>query len=162
MATGAFFAALGYKLWVKLGTTSSTIPTASTGMTRVFSLDNTGIQGTSDSTQVIDYDSTQGFAANLITGQSYTIPCSMNLDVTDAGYAILKNAALNAASGTLVEWYRETPVTDGSGDNPEIHAGLAQVGSFSEDIQAGNIAKVSFDLIGYGAYAYTAQTAPTP
>lgn len=157
MATGSFFAALGYALYVKLGTTSSTTPTSSTGMTRVYSLDNSGIQGTSDSTQVIDYDSEQGFAANLITGQSYTIPCSMNLDVTDAGYKILKQAALEAASGTLVQWYRETPVTDDSGDDPEVHAGLAQVGSFSEDIQAGNIAKVSFDLIGYGAYDWTAQ-----
>jgi hypothetical protein len=128
-------------------------------MTRVFSLDNAGIQGSSDSTAVLDYDSEQGFQANLITGQSYTIPCSMNLDVTDAGYAILKQAALEAASGTLVEWYRETPVTDDSGDDPEVHAGLAQVGSFSEDITAGNIAKVSFDLIGYGAYDWTAQAA---
>lgn len=157
MATGSFFAALGFKLFIQLGTTSSTVPTSSTGMTRVFSLDNTGIQGNSDSTQVIDYDSEQGFAANLITGQSYTIPCSLNLDVTDGGYHILKQAAMEAASGTLVRWYRETPVTDDSGDEPEIHAGLAQVGSFSEDIQAGNIAKVSFDLIGYGAYTWTAQ-----
>jgi hypothetical protein len=159
MATGAFFAAFGYKLYVKLGTSASPIPTTSAGMTRVFSLDNAGIQGTSDSTAVLDYDSEFGFQANLITGQSYTIPCSMNLDVTDAGYAILKQAALEAATGTLVEWYRETPVTDNSGDDPEIHAGLAQVGSFSEDITAGNIAKVSFDLIGYGAYDWTAQAA---
>jgi hypothetical protein len=159
MATGAFFAAFGYKLYVKLGTSASPIPTTSAGMTRVFSLDNAGIQGTSDSTAVLDYDSEFGFQANLITGQSYTIPCSMNLDVTDAGYAILKQAALEAAAGTLVEWYRETPVTDNSGDDPEVHAGIAQVGSFSEDITAGNIAKVSFDLIGYGAYDWTAQAA---
>jgi hypothetical protein len=159
MATGAFFAALGYKLFVKLGTTASTTPTSSSGMTRVLSLDNAGIQGTSDSTAVLDYDSEFGFQANLITGQSYTIPCSMNLDVTDEGYQILKQAALEAATGTLVEWYRETPVTDGSGDDPETHAGLAQVGSFSEDIVAGNIAKVSFDLIGYGAYDWNAQAA---
>lgn len=160
MATGAFFAALGYKLWVKLGTSASAIPTNSTSMTRVFSLDNTGIQAQSDSQDVLDYDSEQGFTANLITSQSYTIPCSMNLSVTDAGYKLLKQAAREAASGTMLQWYRETPVTDGSTNNPEKHAGLAQVGSFSEDIQAGNIAKVTFDLIGYGAYNWTAQ-APT-
>jgi hypothetical protein len=159
MATGAFFAALGYKLFVALGTSASTIPTNSTGLTRVFSLDNTGIQAQSDTQDVIDYDSEQGFKATLITSQSYTIPCSMNLSVTDAGYLILKQAAREAASGTLVRWYRETPVTDDSGDLPEIHAGLAQVGSFSEDIQAGNIAKVTFDLIGFGAYSFTPQTA---
>jgi hypothetical protein len=159
MATGAFFAAFNYKLYVELGTSSSTTPTSNAGMTRVLSLDNAGIQATSDSTAVLDYDSEFGFQANLITGQSYTIPCSMNLDVTDAGYQTLKQAALEATSGTLVTWYRETPVTDGSGDDPEYHAGLAQVGSFSEDIVAGNIAKVSFDLIGYGAYDWNAQAA---
>ena len=157
MATGAFFAAFNYKLYVELGTSASSIPTSEAGMTRVLSLDNAGIQATSDSTAVLDYDSEFGFQANLITGQSYTIPCSMNLDVTDAGYQTLKQAALEATSGTLVTWYRETPVTDASGDAPEYHAGLAQVGSFSEDIVAGNIAKVSFDLIGYGAYDWSAQ-----
>ena len=159
MATGAFFASLGYKLWVKLGSSASTIPASSSGMTRIYSLDNTGIQAQSDSTDVIDYDSEQGFKASLITGQSYSIDCSMNLSVTDAGYQLLKQAALEAASGTLVEWYRETPVTDDSGDTPEVHAGLAQVANFSEDIQAGNIAKVTFSLQGFGAYDWTPQTA---
>jgi hypothetical protein len=160
MATGRFFAALGYKTFVKLGTSASTIPTTSTAMTRILSLDNTGIQGTSESTSVLDYDSEFGFQNNLITSQSYSIPCSMNLDVSDAGYEILKIASLQAASGVLLEWYRETPVTDGSTSNPEIHAGLAQVGDFSEDITAGNIAKVSFTLNGYGKYDFYSQGKP--
>lgn len=160
MATGSFFAALGYKLYVKLGTTASTAPTTSAGMTRILSLDNTGIQGSSNSTSVIDYDSEQGFQSNLITSQSYTIPASMNLDVTDDGYEILKKAALKAADGAVLEWYRETPVTDNSGDNPEVHAGLAQIGDFSEDITAGNIAKVSFTLTGYGGYKFYPQGNP--
>ena len=157
--TGSFFAALGYKLYVKAGTTASAIPATTTGMTRVLSLDNSGIQAQSDTVDVLDYDSSQGFKASLITGQSYSIPCSMNLSVKDPGYLVLKAAALNAASGATVQWYRETPVTDGSGNNPEVHKGVAQVGSFSEDIQAGNVAKVSFDLIGYGAYTFVAQAA---
>ncbi len=160
MATGSFFASLGYKLYVKLGTTASTAPSTSAGMTRILSLDNTGIQGTSESTSVVDYDSEQGFQSNLITSQSYSIPCSMNLDVTDAGYEILKKAAIKAADGTLLEWYRETPVTDNSGDNAEVHTGLAQIGDFSEDIVAGNIAKVSFTLTGYGAYKFYPQGNP--
>jgi hypothetical protein len=160
MSVGSFFAALGYKLFVKLGTSASSIPTTSAGMTRILSLDNTGIQGTSESTSVVDYDSVQGFQSNLITSQSYSIPCSMNLDVTDAGYEILKKAALKAADGTLLEWYRETPVTDASGDDPEVHSGLAQIGDFSEDITAGNIAKVSFTLTGYGVYFFYPQGNP--
>ena len=160
MATGSFFASLGYKLYVKLGSSASSIPTTSAGLTRILSLDNTGIQGTSESTSVIDYDSEQGFQSNLITSQSYSIPCSMNLDVTDDGYTILKKAAIHAASGTLLEWYRETPVTDASGDNPEVHSGLAQIGDFSEDITAGNIAKVSFTMTGYGTYHFYPQGNP--
>lgn len=160
MATGRFFAALGYKTFVKLGTSASTIPTTSTGMTRILSLDNTGIQGTSESTSVLDYDSEFGFQNNLITSQSYSLPCSMNLDVSDPGYELLKIASQKAASGVLLEWYRETPVTDGSTSNPEVHAGLAQVGDFSEDITAGNIAKVSFTLNGYGRYDFYRQGKP--
>jgi hypothetical protein len=151
---------LGYKLFVKLGTTASTAPVTSSTMTRILSLDNTGIQGTSESTSVVDYDSEQGFQSNLITSQSYSIPCSMNLDVTDDGYEILKKAALKAADGTLLQWYRETPVTDASGDDAEVHAGLAQIGDFSEDIVAGNVAKVSFTLTGYGAYKFFPQGNP--
>lgn len=157
MATGAFFAALGYKFYVKAGTTASATPSSSTGMTEVLSLTNAGIQGSSDSTDVLDYGSTQGFKASLVTGQSYTIPCSMNLDLNDAGYAVLKQAALDAATGVTVQWYRESPEMSSTG-NPEKHAGVAFVTDFSEDIQAGNVATVSFTLTGYGAYAWTAET----
>ena len=37
---------------------------------------------------------------------------------------------------------------------------LNSIPELLEDIQAGNIAKVTFDLIGFGAYDFTAQTAP--
>lgn len=157
MATGAFFAALGFKFYVKAGTTASAIPSSSTGMTEVLSLTNAGIQGSSDTTDVIDYGSSQGYKASLVTGQSYTIPCSMNLDLNDAGYKVLKQAALDAATGVTVQWYRESPEMSATG-NPEVHAGVAFVTDFSEDIQAGNVATVSFTLTGYGAYNWTAET----
>lgn len=156
MATGAFFAALGYRLWVKLGTTASAIPTSSTGMTEVLSLVNAGIQGSTDTQEVLDYGSTQGFKAQIPVSQSYSIPCQMNLDLNDGGYAIFRDAALNATTKT-VEWYRESPEMTATG-NPEKTAGVAFVTDFQEDIQAGNIAKVSFTLTGYGAYSYVAET----
>ena len=150
MATGAFFTALGYRFWVKAGTTASTNPTSSTGMTEVLSLENAGIQSSSDTTDVLDYASPQGFKASVVTGQSYTIPCTLNLSLKDAGYLLLKSASLNAAAGSLVEWYRESPEQT-VGGTPEKHSGVAYVTDFSEDIQAGNVAKVSFTLNGYGA-----------
>jgi hypothetical protein len=156
MATGAYFAALGYKLYVKTGTTASAIPTSSSGMTEVLSVTNAGIQGSSDTTDVLDYASTQGFKASLVTGQSYTIPITMNLDLRDAGYKEIKDAALNATTKTL-QWYRESPEMTSAG-NPEIHAGVAFVTDFSEEIEAGNVAQVTFTLTGYGAYSWTAET----
>jgi hypothetical protein len=157
MATGAFFAALGYRFFVKAGTTASTHPTNSTGMTEVLSLTNAGIQGSSSTTDVLDYGSSQGYSASLVTGQSYTIPCTMNLNLNDAGYKILRGAALDAATGVTVEWYRESPEMSTTG-NPEYNSGVAFVTDFSEDIQAGNVASVSFTLTGYGAPTWSAET----
>lgn len=161
MATGAFFTALGYRFWVKAGTTASSAPTASTGMTEVLSLDNAGINISTDTTDVLDYGSTLGFKASVVTGQSYEIPMSMNLDLNDAGYAVLRNAAQNAASGVTVEWYRESPEMTSTGA-PEKTAGVAWVTNFQEQIQAGNVAKVSFTLAGYGSPTWTAETNVAP
>lgn len=160
MATGAFFNALGYKFYVKAGTTASTIPTSSSGLVEVLSLTNAGIQTTSDTQDVLDYGSTLGFKASLVTGQSYTIPMEMNLDLRDAGYKELKTASLAAATGTTVQWYRESPEMTTAG-NPETHAGVAFVTDFSEDIQAGNVARVSFTLTGYGSFTHVAETDAT-
>jgi hypothetical protein len=157
MAQGAFFASLGYRFFVKAGTTASTSPTASTGMTEVLSLTNAGIQGSSTTTDVLDYGSTQGFQASLVTGQSYSIPCTMNLNLNDAGYLVLKQAALDAATGVTVQWFRQSPEMSSTGE-PEYHSGVAFVSDFSESIEAGNVASVSFTLTGYGAYTWSAET----
>jgi hypothetical protein len=157
VATGAFFNALSYKFYVKKGTTASTTPTSDSGLTEVLSLTNAGIQGTSQTQDVLDYGSTLGFSAAIVTSQNYSIPCTMNLDLRDAGYKELKEAARDAATGVTVQWYRESPEMTSAGD-PEKHAGVAFVTDFSEDITAGNIAQVSFTLSGYGAYTWTAET----
>lgn len=152
-----YFNALAYRFWVKAGTTSSTAPTASTNMDEVLSLTNAGIQGQSDTQEAIDYGSTLGFKQQVVTSQSYSIPMAMNLDLRDAGYKTLRQAALDAPTGVTVQWYRESPEMTSAG-NPEKCAGVAQVTNFQEDIQAGNIAKISFTLTGYGAYTWTAET----
>lgn len=151
-----YFAALGYKLYVKAGTTSSTNPTASTGMTLVGNLSDCPIQGSSDTTDVIDYSSTQGFKKSVVTGMGYTVPSTMNLDLNDAAYAILKDAFLNATTKT-VEWYRESPEMSSTG-NPEYHSGVAFVTDFQESVAAGQVATVSFTLTGYGSPTWTAET----
>lgn len=152
-----YFNALGYRFYVKAGTTSSTAPTSSTGMDEVLNLSNAGIQAQSDTQDVLDYGSTFGFKSSLVTQQSYSIPITMNLDLRDAGYKTLRQASLDSTTGVTVQWYRESPEMTSAG-NPEKCAGVAQVTNFQEDIQAGNVAKVSFTLNGYGAYTWTAET----
>lgn len=157
MATGAFFNSLGYRLWVKAGTTASTAPTNSTGMTEVLSLTDASIQTQSQTQDVQDYGSSLGFTATVVTQQSYSLPMTMNLNLIDAGYAVLKNASLNAAAGTTVEWYRESPEMSATGE-PEYHSGIAFVTDFSEQVGAGNVATVTFTLSGYGALVWSGET----
>jgi hypothetical protein len=160
MPTGAFFTSLNYRFWVAAGTTASTAPANNTGLTEVLSVTNVGIQGSTDTQDVLDYGTDLGFKATLVTGQSYTIPMTLNLNLRDAGYQILKNAALNATTQT-VRWYRESPEMSAAG-LPERHAGVAFVTDFSESIEAGGVAQVSFTLQGYGAYTFTAETDVDP
>jgi hypothetical protein len=160
MSTGAFFVSYDYQLWVKLGTTASTAPTATTGLTRIFSLSDASLKGASAKTGAIDYETGIGGRKDLITEISYSIPCTMNVSVKDAGYKLLAQAWREGATGTTVEWLRITPVKDGSGDTVnEQYAGVAFVEGFDENIRAGEIATVSFTLAGYGGLTYTAQAA---
>lgn len=152
-----YFNALGYRFWVKAGTTSSTAPTASSGMTEVLSLTNAGMQGQSDTQEVLDYGSSFGFKKKVVTQQSYSIPMSLNLDLRDAGYKAIRDAWMKGATGVTLEWYRESPEMSSAGD-PEKCAGVAWVTNFQEDIQAGNIAKITFTLDGTGDTTWTAET----
>lgn len=146
-----YFAAFNYRMWVKAGTTASLNPTNRTSFSELVNGSNFSLQGSSDSQQVTDYGSGFGFAKNLVTGNSYSIPVTMNLDVTSVGYQTCKTAWLGSTAGATLQWWRETPVTDGSSASAmEVHTGVAQVSDFTEDVQAGNIAAVSFTLNGYG------------
>jgi hypothetical protein len=159
MATGAFHISYDVQLWVALGTTSSTTPTSTTGLTRIFSLSDASVKGTSQKTGAIDYETGIGGRKDLITEIGYSIPCTLNISLADAGYHILKQAWLEGAQGTTLEWYRISPVKDGSDDDPEIHAGVAFVEGFDENVRAGEIATVSFTLAGFGGLTWTKQQA---
>lgn len=155
----AFMSAIGYRLWLANATSANdTHPTSSTGLTEILNLTNAGIEGTTETETVVDYGTTGGFQKAVATSQSYSIPMSMNLDTVDPGYAVLKQAALDAPTGQYVKWYRESPDPGASVTTVEKHAGIGIITDFSESIEAGGIATVSFTLQGYGAYTYTAAT----
>jgi hypothetical protein len=147
-----FFVAYDYRLWVKLGTTASAIPTSRSTMTEIINIDNVGVTSNSDTVNAIDYASEAGFAKQLVSGNSWSMPFGMNMDITSAGYKLMERAFLESANGACLQIWRESPVTDGSSDDPEILAAVVQVSGLSEDIVAGNVAKVSGTLNGYGVY----------
>lgn len=159
----AFMSSVGYRLWMADATSADAAhPSSSTGLTEILNLTNAGIEGSTDTQEVIDYSSTGGFKKAVAVSQGYSIPMSMNLDTVDAGYKLLKDAALDAPTGQYVKWYRESPDPGASVATVEKHAGIGQIIDFSESIEAGGIATVSFTLQGYGAYTYTEATAPAP
>ena len=161
----SFFAAFGYKTYIAEGDTCSDVPTTSGSMTEVKNLTNFAIQSTSDTedVQTYDYDSsgTGGWAAQRGDGQQLYGGLHPEHRHARSGYLILKKAALESATGTAVEWFRESPKPAGDCDSglpistAETHAGVAFVTNFSEDIQAGNVAAVTFTLTGIGAYVWT-------
>jgi hypothetical protein len=120
-------------------------------MTEVLSLTNSSISVSSDTQTVLDYSTDFGFSSQLVTGNSYTISCALNLDPTSEGYKTLKRAAQTSANNVAVEWYRELPLVGSNNDNPQVDAGVAFVSNWSESLEAGSVATCSFDLLGYGA-----------
>jgi len=161
----SFYSAFGYKTYLKEGDACSTPPTDSTGMTEVKNLTNFAIQTSSDTEDVKTYDDTAGgWSSNVVTGQSYSVDCTLNIDMLDAGYLLLKKASLEAAVGTCVEWFRESPKSGGDCESDtsisgaETHAGVSYVTDFSEEIEAGSVAKVSFTLTGLGAVVWEKAT----
>jgi hypothetical protein len=159
--SGAYFTALDYELYVGLGTTASSAPTSSSGLTQVLSLTNASIDGSTDSTDApLDYSSEYGWKNPLMTNIGWSVPASMNLALGDPGYKLLKSAWLGGAAGTALRVYRVSPVKDGSGDNAEIHSGIAFVEGFQESVQAGDVATVSFTFRGYGQLLWYPQGNP--
>ena len=154
----AFMSAIGYQLWMANATTADDAhPTSSSGLTEILNLTNAAIEGSTETTTVSDYGTAQGYQKAVATAQSYSIPMTMNLDTVDAGYLLLKAAAGNAIS-QYVKWYRESPDPGASVTTVEKYAGVGLISDFSESIEAGSVATVSFTLQGYGSPTYTAAT----
>lgn len=149
MTTGTYFAAFDIRFFVKAGTTASAAPLTSAGMTEVLSLSNASLQGNTDSTQVQDYSTGFGFRPSLVTGNGYSISCSLNLDPTSEGYKVIKRAWRRSAAGETLQFYRELPVVGTGNTDPQTDVGVAFVANWQEDLQSGNVATCTFDLTGY-------------
>lgn len=159
--TSGYYIAFDYELFVKLGTTSSTAPTSSAGMTEVLQITNASMEGSSDVTEApLDYATGYGWKTPLVTGIGWSTPAAMNLSLGSEGYRIIKQAWLNGSKGTTLEVFRRSPVKDNSGDNNELHAGVCFVEGFQESVGAGEVATVSFTMRGYGQLNWYPQGNP--
>lgn len=157
MSTGSYFVSYSYEMWVALGTTASTAPTSTAGLTRVFSLSDASLKGTSQKTGAIDFETGVGGRKDLITEIGYSIPVTMNVALADPGYKLLKQAWEEGATGTTLRFFRISPVTDGSGQSAETHAGVVFVEGLDENIRAGEIATISCTFAGFGQLIWTPQ-----
>jgi hypothetical protein len=147
--------AIGYRLWLAAASSADdSHPTSSTDLTEILNLTNAGIESSTSTETVIDYGTSGGFEKAVAVSQSYSIPMAMNLDTTDQGYVLLKTSALNAPTGAYVQWYRESPDPGASVTTVEKHAGIGIITDFSESIEAGSVATVSFTLQGYGSLSF--------
>jgi hypothetical protein len=156
-----FFISYGVRVWVAPCTLAALPPTSSAGMTELINLIDQPFELGSETKEIITQGSSQGFKKSIITASEWMVPLEMNLDVTSAGYQILKFAGLNAAKSGVnnaVQVWIETPVTDGSGDTPESHAGVAQVADFKPEMKAGDVALIKCKLQGFGDPTWTEQT----
>ncbi len=153
----SFTQAFGYQLYIADATSATdTHPTTSTGLKELLNCTDSGIHIKSKTVEVVDYSSSGGFAKSLVTGQSYELQVSVNIDPADEGYQLLKEASKNAVEGAYIKWYRLSPLAGGT--TREAHAGIASVQDFKESIQAGGIAACTFTLAGYDGFTYTAAT----
>lgn len=106
-----YFNAFGYEFFAKKATTSSVTPVSPAGLTPIRNLSDSPIQSTSQTTEVLTYDAASiGWAQAIVTQNSYTIPCTLNIDVKDPGYILLKECARDAAAGIALQWLRRTPL----------------------------------------------------
>ena len=154
------FLAFGYELYVGAATTSDSYPTSTGSLTKVYNLTNAPLAGTSNSTSIIDYDSDPGWTKDRVTSVAYSLPITTNFKPSDAGYKILKQAFEDGPDGAAVKFWLKTPVKDASGDDAEIHAGVATVTGFDPGNQVGETATMGFTLTGFGALKWWPQGNP--
>ena len=123
-------------------------------MTEVKNLTNFAIQSTSDTedVQTHDYDSSAagGWAASIVTGNSYTVDCTLNIDMPDPLFdpqlaALIQQLALQSSeTANHLAPFRQGLVTRVCQSRPLNPRCVVYVTNFSEDIQAGNVAVVTF------------------
>jgi hypothetical protein len=157
MPSGEYLINFDHELFIAKGTTSSAIPTTSSGMTKVFNLTDASMTSSSSTVSAQDYDSDPSSAAEVVTQVTKSMPVVLNLSPGDAAYQILMECADRATENLAVQYFRVSAKVPGTLGDPEIRAGIATVNGFSESRAVAGIGSMTFTLNAFGGSVWYPQ-----
>ncbi len=158
MPSGEYLINFNHELWIAKGTTTSAIPTSTTGLTKVFNLTDASMTSTSTSVNVQDYDSDPTSAKEAITSVAKSMPVVLNLSPSDPAYQILMECCDRATENLAVRYFRISSRVPGStGADPEVRAGIATVSGFNEGRAVAGVGAMTFTLTGFGGSTWYPQ-----
>jgi hypothetical protein len=158
MPSGEYLINFDHELYIAKGTTSSAIPTSTTGLTKVFNLTDASMTSSSSSVNVQDYDSDPTSSKEAITSVAKSMPVVLNLSPADPAYQILMECADRATENLAVRYYRISAKVPGStGADAEVRAGIATVSGFNEGRTVAGVGAMTFTLTAFGGSTWHPQ-----
>jgi hypothetical protein len=158
MPSGEYLINFDHELYIAKGTTTSAIPTSTSGLTKVFNLTDASMTSSSSSVNVQDYDSDPSSAKEAITSVAKSMPVVLNLSPADPAYQILMECADRATENFAVRYYRISAKVPGSvGADAEIRAGIATVSGFNEGRSVAGVGAMTFTLTAFGGSTWHPQ-----
>jgi hypothetical protein len=158
MPSGEYLINFDHELWIAKGTTSSAVPTSTTGLTKVFNLTDASMTSTSSTQNVQDYDSDPTSERAAVLSIAKTMPVVLNLSPGDPGYQILMEVNERGTENLAVRYYRISAKVPGSaGVDPEIRAGIATVTGFNEGRAVAGVGAMTFTLTAFGGSTWYPQ-----
>jgi hypothetical protein len=158
MPSGEYLINFDHKLYIAKGTTTSAIPTSTSGLTQVFNLTDASMTSSSSSVNVQDYDSDPTSSKEAITSVAKSMPVVLNLSPADPAYQILMECADRATENFAVRYYRISAKVPGStGADAEVRAGIATVSGFNEGRTVAGVGAMTFTLTAFGGSTWYPQ-----
>ena len=157
MPSGEYLINFDHELWIAKGTTSSAVPTSTTGLTKVFNLTDASMSSTSNTQNVQDYDSDPTSERAAVLSIAKTMPVVLNLSPGDPGYQILMEVNERGTENLAVRYFRISAKVPGSVGDAECRAGIATVTGFSEGRAVAGVGAMTFTLTAFGGSTWYPQ-----
>ncbi|MFZ9061840.1 MAG: hypothetical protein ACO218_11560 [Steroidobacteraceae bacterium] len=157
MPSGEYLINFDHELWIAKGTTTSAIPTSTTGLTKVFNLTDASMTSTSSTQNVNDYDSDPTSEKAAVLSISKTMPIVLNLSPGDPGYQILMEVNERGTENLAVQYFRQSAKVPGTLGTGEVRAGIATVTGFNEGRAVAGVGAITFTLTAFGGSTWYPQ-----